>query len=209
MDQAICGGASYLARFMVWVGTPVSSLYGWLSHSTWFFNRKRGIDRAAFAKFMEDEWTKRPTFGMIAYPEGTRNQEDDHLPLKTGVLQFAFEYKHPVQCVITAGKEGVCNEKKLTMNRHRAVVTACSELVDPEKFESQDAFVTKVREVFTATWKSAYTTKEEDGVAYNPPMGSTPPTFQPACEPYKVRALRIATVLLFLLTLGGRWSRIQ
>lgn len=51
-DQVICAGASYLSRLLVWVGTPVSSLYGWMAHSTWYFNRKRGIDRQAFAKFM-------------------------------------------------------------------------------------------------------------------------------------------------------------
>jgi 1-acyl-sn-glycerol-3-phosphate acyltransferase len=207
VDQAICGGASYLARLMVWVGTPVSSLYAWMSHSTWFFKRQRGIDRNAFAKFMEDEWTKRPTYGMVAYPEGTRNQAGEPLPLKTGVLQYAFEYKHPVQCVVTAGKEQVCNEKRLTMKRNRAVVTSCSELIDPTKFETMEAFVTKVRESFADTWKSAYTTKEEDAVPYNPPMGREPPTFQPVCEPYKLRTLRLATLCLVLLVLGGKWSR--
>jgi 1-acyl-sn-glycerol-3-phosphate acyltransferase len=72
MDQAICGGASYLARYMVVIGTPVSSLFAWMSSSTWFFNRKRGLDRQAFFRFMEASWDKRPDFGMIAYPEGTR-----------------------------------------------------------------------------------------------------------------------------------------
>jgi len=65
-DQVITGGASYLSRYMVILATPVSSLYAFMSHSTWFFNRKRGIDRAAFAKFMDDEWNKRPQYGMIA-----------------------------------------------------------------------------------------------------------------------------------------------
>jgi len=191
---------------MVWVGTPVSSLYAWMSHSTWFFNRKRGIDRAAFAKFMEDEWVKRKTFGMIAYPEGTRSQASEPLPLKTGVLQFAYEYKHPVQCVITAGKETVCNEKRLSMKRNQTVITACSEVVDPAKFENMDAFVAKVREVFAETFKSAYATKVEDAVPYNPPLGAETPSFQPACEPYKIRGLRLATILLGLVALGTRFS---
>ena len=65
-DQVITGGASYLSRYMVIVGTPVSSLYAFMSHSTWYFNRKRGIDRAALARFMDDEWNKRPHYGMIA-----------------------------------------------------------------------------------------------------------------------------------------------
>lgn len=93
---------------MVWIGTPVSSLYAWMTNSTWFFNRKRGLDRAAFSTFMETSWGKRGEFGMIAYPEGTRNQAMEPLPLKTGVLHFAYEYKHPVQVVITTKKEVCC-----------------------------------------------------------------------------------------------------
>ena len=194
---------------MVWVGTPVSSLYAWMAHSTWYFNRKRGIDRNVFAKFMEDEWKKRPTYGMIAYPEGTRNQLNDPLTLKTGVLQFAFEYKHPVQCVITTGKEVVCNEKTLSMNRHQALITCCSELIDPEKFESMDAFVAKVRATFIETWKVAYSASPEESTLYNPPMGSPQPVFEDACEPYKVRVLRLITLLTFLIIFGERWRRME
>jgi 1-acyl-sn-glycerol-3-phosphate acyltransferase len=192
-----------LARLMVWVGTPVSSLYAWMSHSTWFFNRKRGIDRVAFAKFMEDEWVKRPTFGMIAYPEGTRNQTDAPLALKTGVLQFAFEYKHPVQCVITVGKERVCNEKILDVSMNQALTTSCSELIDPKDFESLDEFVVKVRATFADTWNQAYQAKPEDVEEYDPPMGQAAPTFQAACEPYKVRALRIVILVIALVAVGS------
>ena len=199
IDQVVTGGSSYLARLMVWIGTPVSSLYAWLSHSTWFFNRKRGIDRAAFAKFMDTEWARRPTFGMIAYPEGTRNQDKDPLPLKTGVLQFAFEYKRPVQCVITAGKESVCNEKKLTARLGQTVVTECSAVIDPTTFDTQDKFVAEVRKAFAETWKLAYGAKSEDCVAYEPPMDVPHPTFQSACEPAKVKTMRIATVIIALV----------
>ena len=184
----------------------MSSLYGWMSHSTWFFKRQRGLDRAAFAKFMEDEWTKRSTFGMIAYPEGTRNQLPDALPLKTGVLQFAYEYKHPVQCVITSGKEHACNEKRLAVKRNQTLITSCSEAIDPAKFDTMEAFVSKVREAFNETWKAAYSTKEEDAVPYNPPMGATPPTFQLACEPYKIKAMRIVSIVAVLVALSGRWT---
>jgi len=209
VDQAICGGASYLSRMMVWVGTPLSSLYAWMAHSTWFFNRHRGIDRVAFSKFMEDQWSKRQTFGMIAYPEGTRNQTQSPLTLKTGVLQFAYEYKHVVQCVITRGKEEVCNEKKLTIRKNQSLITSCSEPIDPTKFETFEAFVASVRKIFTDTWNDAYSTKEEDAAAYEPPMGLEAPTFQVACEPHKVRTLRIASVLVVFLALSANFGHFR
>ena len=191
-----------MARMMVWVGTPVSSLYAWLSHSTWFFNRKRGIDRAAFAKFMDTEWARRPNFGMIAYPEGTRNQDNDPLPLKTGVLQFAFEFKRPIQCVITTGKENVVNEKRFTAKLNQTVVTECSKVIDPSEFDSQEKFVAEVRKAFVDTWKLAYSAKPEECIPYEPPMDVPHPTFQSACEPSKVKAMRVAALVVALIAAG-------
>lgn len=174
-----------------------------MSHSTWFFNRKRGIDRAAFAKFMEDEWVKRPTFGMIAYPEGTRNRTNEPLALKTGVLQFAYEYKHPVQCVITTGKEHVCNERTMSMARNQSVYTACSEVIDPESFDAMDKFVAQVREAFAGTWKAAHAENREVE-EYNPPMGQpSPPVYAAACEPSKVRMLRVLGLVILLIAVGS------
>lgn len=192
---------------MVWVGTPLSSLYAWMAHSTWFFNRKRGIDRNAFSKFMEDEWQKRPTYGMIAYPEGTRNQTMEPLTLKTGVLHFAYEYKHPVQCVITAHKEKACNEKALSASRGQTLITCCSDLVDPNEHETLEEFVSTVREKFVGAWKLAYNANvDKDTSTYNPPMGATPPVFEPASEPYKLRAIRVTALLAFLALLGERFK---
>jgi len=199
-DQVICAGASYLSRLLVWVGTPVSSLYGWMAHSTWYFNRKRGIDRQAFAKFMDEEWSKRPTFGMIAYPEGTRNQTQTHLPLKTGVLQYAYEYKRAVQCVVTANKEAVCNEKRFSVGRGVALVTSISPVVDPAGFDSMEAFVAKVREEFARSWDDAYNTKTTEALEYEPPMGHTPPSFTPVVEPSKVAILRVVVLLLTIFS---------
>ena len=194
VDQVITGGASYLARLMVWVGTPVSSLYAYMAHSTWYFNRKRGIDRAAFAKFMEDEWAKRPHFGMIAYPEGTRNQLAEPLTLKTGVLQFAFEYKHAVQCVITTNKEVVCNEKSLSMSRNQTVVTCCSDVLDPAQFGSLEDFVKRVREAWVETWRAAYGCDPHDAEPYDPPMNNPQPTFADVPEPQKLNFVRLMAV---------------
>jgi 1-acyl-sn-glycerol-3-phosphate acyltransferase len=202
-DQVITGGAAYLSRLMVWVGTPVSSLYAWMAHSTWFFNRKRGIDRVAFAKFMDDEWNKRPKYGMIAYAEGSRNSGKDPLPLKTGVLQYAYEYKHAVQCVISSGKEDVCNEKSLTMQRNQKVVTCCSQVIDPKTFPTMEAFVAHVRQQFIETWAKAF-----DGYAevdpYLPPMGLLQPEFDDACEPSKVTFLRAVTLGALMLMVAWR-----
>jgi 1-acyl-sn-glycerol-3-phosphate acyltransferase len=203
-DQVITGGAAFLARMMVWVGTPVSSLYAWMSHSTWFFNRKRGIDRVAFAKFMDDEWKKRPAYGMIAYPEGHRNSGKDSLPLKTGVLQYAYEYKHAVQCVISSGKEKVCNEKNLTMERNQRVVTCCSEVIHPKSFATFEEFVAHVRQQFIDTWAKAFDPNSEVE-EYVPPMAGHHPEFENASVPGKVTLLRVITLSTLMMVVAWKW----
>ena len=38
------------------------------------------------------------------YPEGHRFKENGSLPLKTGVMEVAYNLKLPCQCVLTLGK---------------------------------------------------------------------------------------------------------
>ena len=45
-----------------------------------FFRRKRGVDRAAFTRFIRDSWAYRPTKPLIVYPEGTRNKRSVSRP---------------------------------------------------------------------------------------------------------------------------------
>ena len=199
VDQAICGGDAYLSRMMVWLGTPVSSLWGWLSHSTWFFHRRSGIDRQRLGEYLERQWKQRPGLGLIAYPEGTRNQREEPLRLKSGVLQYAYEFKHPIQVVITCGKDDVINEKKLLFRTGQFCVTALSAVIDPEDYASMEAFVEAVRTVFQETWDDAYSAKVEDCVLAELPL--TPD--EPACGDVPVRSrvwkVRIALLLLFVL----------
>lgn len=138
---------------------------------------------------------------MIAYPEGTRNQTQTPLPLKTGVLQYAYEYKRSVQCVVTANKETVCNEKKFSVGRGVALITSISAVVDPASFPTMEAFVTKVREEFARSWDDAYNTRMSEAVEYEPPMGhSPPPPFTPVVEPVKVAVLRVVVLLLTIVS---------
>jgi len=137
-------------------------------------------------------------------PEGTRNQRPEPVPLKTGVLQYAYDYKRVVQCVITTNKELVCNEKSLTLSRNRTVVTCCSDVIDPSQFATFDDFVKEVREVYARTWKDAYGTDSEDADAYEPPMGRPAPAFEDACEPAKLNLVRLLAVLLAVVVVALR-----
>eukprot|EP00924_Labyrinthula_sp_SR-Ha-C_P004887 snap_masked-scaffold_1-processed-gene-15.12-mRNA-1 protein AED:0.12 eAED:0.12 QI:0/-1/0/1/-1/1/1/0/293 len=168
IDQTICRGASYLSRRLVIVGTPLSSLWSYLAYSTFYFERKRGIDRKKFFAWIEKQWQQRNVgrgkneeYGIIVYPEGTRNKKDHPLKLKTGVLQYAFEYKKRLQIVITKNKEHVVNEKNVEINFGKTCVVNFSEVIDSTQFETFQEFREEIEKKFGSEWDKVYNSNVE------------------------------------------------
>lgn len=219
IDQTLCGGAAYLSRKMVMLGTPMSSFWAWLSNSTWFFTRKKGLDREKFFEWIESKWQTRPEFGLIAYPEGTRNHDNQALPLKSGVLQYAYNYKRKVQVLITTNKEKVVNEKKLSIHYGVACVVEASEVIHPTEFDSFELFKKAIKKKFTDTWEKAYSAslqaKLDDPSTRNsalkqlkeleifdPPLGMKEPVFE--AVPLARRLWISRSIMALVVLLLGR-----
>lgn len=202
VDQALCGGAAYLSRLLVIVGVPTSSLYAWLGRSTWYFNRKSGIDRTQFGSFIESLWKLRPDHGLIVYPEGTRNLGDEPKRLKTGVIQYAYEHDHPVQAVVTAGKERVINEKKMSASMNQLVVTHVSPVLHPKDFDNKEDFIAAARKLFTDSWAKAYQDPQGKTELYDP---SSMPRVQQLrgsrADRKRLMTLRLIVILIIFLIL--------
>lgn len=156
IDQSALGGAAYLSRKMVIVGTPMSALWAYLNNSSWFFKRKSGIDRMKFFDWIDENYTSRPGYGLIAYPEGTRNSSDSPKPLKSGVMHYAFNCKRKVQVIITTNKEHVVNEKKFSSKNGVNCYIEISKVLDPKDFKTFEEFKQAAKELFHQTWKEAY-----------------------------------------------------
>lgn len=156
IDQYLCNGAAFLSRKMVIVGTPMSALWAYLNNSTWFFTRRSGIDRAKFFMWIDSKFKTRAEYGLIAYPEGTRNHGDKPKPLKSGVIHYAFEYKRKVQIVMTTNKERVVNEKQWSCNYGTKCLVYVSPVFDPKDFKSFEEFKTVIKEAFMKAWQKAY-----------------------------------------------------
>lgn len=62
-------------------------------------------DKEAFNRWIDAGLAGAPSEKLLVYPEGTRSRKDDSLPLKRGMLMWAYTRQVPVQAVITAGKE--------------------------------------------------------------------------------------------------------
>lgn len=211
IDQALCNGGAYLSRLLVIPACPMSSLYAFLAHSTWFFNRKSGIDRDALGKYIQTQWLSRASKGVVVYPEGTRNLTMEPLKLKTGVLKMAFDYKRTVQVVITTNKEVMAAAKNMSFQRGVRCVSSISPELNPDDFDTFEDFVAAVRKQFVESWHDAYGCVDEQAhgeaacepaknvaTAYVPPLGLDPPGFESAPHPKKLWQVRfiIAAVAL-------------
>lgn len=156
VDSVLTNGGSYLARYGVFFGVPMSCFYGWVSGSVFFFHRQKGIDRDAFARFIETSWNYRPATGLIVYPEGTRNLKQVSLPLKKGALEAAYKLKVPIQVIITTNKENMINERSLSVQTHTKMVVFYSRVIHPKDFDTLQAWFAAIQELWDESWKKCH-----------------------------------------------------
>ena len=114
VDCFITGGSSYLSRLAIIFLCPGPSFCGYLLNFVWFFWKFKKIDRNWFTKFMQSKWAYRsvplprvicsPNSGCIVYPEGKMSTWSGDNPLKTGVMEVAYNLNCPSQIILTKGK---------------------------------------------------------------------------------------------------------
>eukprot|EP01026_Neomeris_dumetosa_P028322 TRINITY_DN2294_c0_g1_i2.p1 TRINITY_DN2294_c0_g1~~TRINITY_DN2294_c0_g1_i2.p1 ORF type:complete len:265 (-),score=41.31 TRINITY_DN2294_c0_g1_i2:147-833(-) len=119
---------------------------------------KRGSikDKEKFNLWIDRLVQESPCPGIIVFPEGTRSQGLKSLPLKRGMLHYAFSRKIPVQLVITDGKEDVMEEKRWHIGFGRKLKVGYSELIESQQFEDSDSFFGRVQEEWDTLWQKVY-----------------------------------------------------
>lgn len=97
-----------------------------------------------------------PLPAMVVYPEGHRNLKKESLPLRRGMMKYAYSRKYPVQIIITKGKEEVFNEMKFTSKFGQTLVSGYSDVVEAAKFKTFDDFAEEVQVVWDELWGKVY-----------------------------------------------------
>eukprot|EP00887_Chlorella_sp_A99_P002768 scaffold6.g2768.t1 len=110
------------------------------------------------------------------YPEGKRSLRSTSLPLKRGMLRYAFSRRLPV--VITAHKEEVLSERARSVHFGRTLVTGCSEVLESSSFEDFDAFMDAVQRLWDETWERTHAAPRKG--AYATPLGRGLPELVPS-----------------------------
>lgn len=95
----------FLSRWAVALTFPHFVISCYVVGGVLLFKRNAVQDKDQFNAWLDASLDASPMNGIVAYPEGTRSRGDRPLPLRKGIVMYAFLRKIPVQCVVTAGKE--------------------------------------------------------------------------------------------------------
>lgn len=197
------GRAAPLARWAVFPVLPLVLASGRLLRGVLFFNRTRVADKAAFNAWLEARVRSAFVSGVIVYPEGHRSLAPQGLPLKRGMLHFAFERRWPLQIVITSHKEDVLSEKRLEAHWNARLAVGFAEPIRPDDFASDfEAFVRHVQSTWEATWQRVYGHAAGSGRPFEPGEGvELGAAYPPAVLLGQAVVVMLSVALLGALTL--------
>lgn len=166
LDQWITEGrAATLSRLAVGGVFPLVMASLVAVRSIILFQRggRRVRAKESFNAWLDDKLAKSSQKSFLIYPEGHRSTKGQSLPLKTGMLKYAFSRRMPVQTIISANKEAVMDEKALSAHFGQTVVVGFSEVIDPADFGSFEDFMAKVQSTWDAEWERVLAADPADG----------------------------------------------
>ena len=151
--EIVEGRGATLSRFLVAGVFPLIWFASRLDRSTWFFRRDRAHTRDAFYRWLDREFERCPLDGLIVYAEGHRSQADRPLPLKAGMVRYAFRRKLPIQIVMTAHTEQVVDERGLVARSGVTVPYRVEPPLEPGDHADERAFYRAVSEAFQRSFR--------------------------------------------------------
>mmetsp|Transcript_5135 Transcript_5135/g.9340 ORF Transcript_5135/g.9340 Transcript_5135/m.9340 type:complete len:336 (-) Transcript_5135:291-1298(-) len=200
VDLYLLGGRGVImSRMAVFFAFPLFMAPVIVLKAILLFRRDIVRDKEKFNAWLDGKMKKSLLNGMLVYPEGHRNIKPEALPLKRGMLHYAYTRKMAVQVVITAGKERVLSEKEMSLGLQQTLVTGFSDVIDPTTFNEAKEFVAAVSQTFESEWKRVY------GAAAQPELL---PDFNGAAHapaydyPFSMRLGMVALLLFCGLGLG-------
>ncbi len=114
-----------------------------------------------FNKWIDSQFADSPQTGLAVYPEGHRSTHGESLPLKRGMLKYAYTRKLPVQIVIGGNKEAILSEKHRTARFHQTVAVGFSEVIKPGEYPDFEIFMQKVQATWDKEWNEVFTANLE------------------------------------------------
>ncbi|EFN60141.1 hypothetical protein CHLNCDRAFT_133550 [Chlorella variabilis] len=196
VDQYVTEGRSLFMSRLAVLGvfpTFVSALV--VLKSIILFKRGSVADKEKFNRWIDEQRAASPQPGLSVYPEGHRSTLGEPLPLKRGMLHYAFSRKLPI--VIGANKEAIISEKHCTARLNQTAVVGYSAPIMTANYPSFDAFWEEVQEAWNAQWAAVFGA-DWDGLPELAPQ--EPDTEYPASITLGMLGVVVANMALFCLT---------
>jgi 1-acyl-sn-glycerol-3-phosphate acyltransferase len=146
--ELVEGRGATLSRTLVAGVFPMIWLASRLDRSVWFFRRDKAHTRDAFYRWLDREFERCPLEGLIVYAEGHRSQLERPLPLKAGMIRYAFRRGLPVQVVMTGQTEQVIDERRRIGRTGVTVPYRVEPPLEPGDYPDERAFFRAVSELF-------------------------------------------------------------
>jgi 1-acyl-sn-glycerol-3-phosphate acyltransferase len=162
IDQYVTEGRSmFVGRWAVLAAFPLAMIPLRAIRCVILFKRGSIKDIEGFNNWIDTQFAASPQTGLAVYPEGHRSTHGESLPLKRGMLKYAYTRKLPVQIVIGGNKEAILSEKHRTARFHQTVAVGFSEVLKPEDYSNFEIFMQKVQSTWDKEWNEVFTANLE------------------------------------------------
>jgi len=167
-DKILDHSCMWLSRMLLALVFPLTWLLTCSQNQVWFFVRGgRGENLESLFQWLDKKFASKANLrtNLGIYPEGHRNQTNEPLELKKGMIKYAFTRKIKVQIAICRGHEDSFNEKKVALSFKRSnVIYYIDSPIEPTKFEFFEDFYDHISKRFAYCFRKIYpatsTTKE-------------------------------------------------
>lgn len=156
------GRTLFMSRWAVAYVFPLFMIPMWFVRAVLIFRRGSIADKKRFNQWIDEEWAKSTQTALGVYPEGHRSTTGKSLPLKRGMLHYAYDRQIPVQIVIGSNKESILSEKEFVVGFGQTVTVGYSDVIYPANFENFESFMATVQGTWDKEWAEIFTTEWND-----------------------------------------------
>eukprot|EP00775_Hariotina_reticulata_P006311 gene6311-6546_t len=125
------------------------------------FKRGSIADKEAFNQWIDDRIRLSPMPGIGLFPEGHRSSLPMSLPLKRGMLHYAYSRKMPVQVIMSAHKELALNEKQCHVRFGVTCVTGYGDVIQSGAYDSFESFFSALQAAWDQQWVEVFSADPE------------------------------------------------
>lgn len=150
------GMGAIISRRLIFFAVPFMGILTLIDNCVFYFSRNKGIDKKEFIKWTHSQLQNSSYKSLNIYPEGTRRLQHEVVRIKDGGILYSYEYKMPIQIIITKNKEKIFSLKTMTYAENVNCFTYMSNMIDPNNYNTFEEYRTFVCNEWERCWNIIY-----------------------------------------------------